>query len=517
MYTSMSFKGVAVEQIPLKIRCCFVRSILLLTRYPQLGGKQAAGTYNSPIVSSYKYDPIPDDWYEPDAIPKLCQLFGLSNSYAQEIENLLAEVDLKIERQQKIIEALVNKFDLLNQQENVLSLFQALFGDIPLPAASINCLSTKMQITFIIDRQKNRLHPESLWSSLSKLEQQKVSQFLAKVDQFSFQQFANFPSFNNLEIQNNSLKLWQYLTKLTGYSQSEIIRAISSSVNIISAEKAESFLLHDIGGHYWQSILTQFGNDYLDLRQVNQDLGLDSSVDNDNGRIYFRELFKLQNQSIVVDIPLAKQFFHSMAKKRVTTLSTHLIGEMLADINEYKWLSQKLDQLSMHKDIRQALLNSSSSFPNSPTKLDLTIKDWDFLYLPTLASLIKLSPALEANLIGYFQLKNNEVINSLRIAIANLHHLFLTEYINHYQSPIKNDSDFGSPISSLSELQNVVDKLYTKPVNHDSISFQDLILLFVGNYYSTEFEQDITQVKFALKNYFYPCWQLLEASLSSNI
>ena len=148
---------------------------------------------------------------------------------------------------------------------NHLSLFQALFGDIPLPAASINCLSTKMQITFIIDRQKNRLHPESLWRSLSKLEQQKISQFLAKVDQFSFQQFANFPSFNNLEIQNNSLKLWQYLTKLTGYSQSEIIRAISSSVNIISAEKAESFLLHDIGGHYWQSILTPVSYTHLTL------------------------------------------------------------------------------------------------------------------------------------------------------------------------------------------------------------------------------------------------------------
>jgi len=59
MFTSMSVAGVAVEQIPLKIRCCFVRAIFLLTRYPQLGGKQTIGTYNSPIVSSYKYDSIP--------------------------------------------------------------------------------------------------------------------------------------------------------------------------------------------------------------------------------------------------------------------------------------------------------------------------------------------------------------------------------------------------------------------------------------------------------------------------
>lgn len=510
MFTSMSVAGVAVEQIPLKIRHCFVKSLLLLTRYPQLGGRQTSGTYNSPIVSSYKYDPIPNAWYETDAIPKLCQLFGLPNSYVQEIENLLAEVDLKIERQQQIIEALVNKFGLLNQQKDVLSLFQALFGDIPLPESSINCLSTKMQITFIVDRQENQLLPESLWCSLSKLEQQKVSQFLARVDQFSFKQFANFPSFNNLDIQSDHSKLWQDLTKLTGYSHSTIIRAISPSVNIISAEKAESFLLHDLCGHYWQSLLTQFGNEYLYLSQVDQDLGLDSSVDNENGRIYFRELFKRQNQSIFIDVPLAKQFFHRIAKKRITALSTHLIGEMLADINEYKWLSQGRDQSATQQDSRQALLNSSSSFPYSPTKLDLTIKDWDFLYLPTLQTLIKLSPALEAKLINYFQLKDNEEGNSLRVAIANLHHLFLTEYINHYQTSIKSDRNFSSPISSLPELQNIVNKLYTKPVNHDSDSFQDLILLFVGNYYSQEFGQDITQLEFALKNYFYPCWQILQ-------
>ena len=532
MFTSISTVGLAVEQIPLKIRCCFVRSLLLLTRYPQLGGKQTLGTYYSPIVGSYSCDRIPDAWYETDAAIKLCQLFALPNSYAQEIQDLLTRVDLKITRQQKIIEALIDNFDRLNTQKDVLSLFQALFGNIPLTAASINCLTTKMQITFMIDYQDNQLKSSDLWCNLSELEQREVSRFLEKLSQFSFQQFANFPSFNNVKIQNNNLGLWRYLTEVTGYSQSEIVRAIASSVNIISANKAESFLLHDLWGHYWQSILITFSDDYLYLSQVDQDLNLDSFINTGQEKIYLRQLFKTQNKSIYIDVPLAKQFFHTIANQRIAALSTHLIGEMLADINEYKWLSQNRD--------RQALLNSSSIFPDSPTKLDLTIKDWDFLHLPTLETLIKLSPALSADLINEFQIKDSEEIDSLRIAVSNLHHIFLIEYINHYQSSIKSnyivgqhalkntkthtasslaylsDRNSNNLFLSLTELQNILNQLYTYPVDNDLIPFQDLILLFVGNYYSVEFERDITQVNYALKNHFYSCWQLLNSSTSIN-
>ncbi|MEL6911276.1 MAG: hypothetical protein AAFO85_13845, partial [Cyanobacteria bacterium J06598_4] len=261
---------------------------------------------------------------------------------------------------------------------------------------------------------------------------------------------------------------------------------------------------HDIWGHCWQSMLTEFENEYLYLSQVDEDLSLDSAIENGNNVIYLRQLFKLQNQSIDVDVPLAKQFFHCMVTKRIAALSTHLIGEMLADINEYKWLSQNRD--------RQALLDSSSSFPDSPTKLDLTIKDWDFLYLRTLETLIKLSPVLEADLINYFQIKDNESVYKLRAAISNLEHIFLAEYIYYDQS--RQESGSSSLILSLTKLQSILNKLYNKSISCDFISFQDLILLFVSNYYSVKFEQDIAQVNFTLENHFYPCWKLLSMSTS---
>ena len=122
MFTSISSNNIAVEQIPLEIRRCFVRSALLLTRYPQLGGKQTGGTYSSPVISSYKHDHIPDTWYETNAAIKLCQLFALPNSFAQEIQTLLAQIDQKIAQQQTIIDALINNFDRLNTQKDTLNL-----------------------------------------------------------------------------------------------------------------------------------------------------------------------------------------------------------------------------------------------------------------------------------------------------------------------------------------------------------------------------------------------------------
>lgn len=123
MFTSISDYGISVEQIPLNIRRCFVRSLLLLTRYSQLGDKQTIGTYVSPIVSSYQHDYIADIWYKTDAAIKLCRLFALSDLFAQEIQNLLAKIDQKIADQQKIIAALIDNFDGFNSQQDVLNLF----------------------------------------------------------------------------------------------------------------------------------------------------------------------------------------------------------------------------------------------------------------------------------------------------------------------------------------------------------------------------------------------------------
>lgn len=84
----INYNAVPVAQIPLKVRRCFVKTVMLLTRYPQLGGK-TGGTYKSPIVSTYQPDSIPDFWIGADTAAALCQWFQLSPQYVRQIEHLL--------------------------------------------------------------------------------------------------------------------------------------------------------------------------------------------------------------------------------------------------------------------------------------------------------------------------------------------------------------------------------------------------------------------------------------------
>lgn len=352
-----------------------------------------------------------------------------------------------------------------------------------------------MQIAFIIDYQKERLENKVLWQNLSTDKQQSISTFLHEISQFSWQQFARFPSFSYVKASQINSQLVCHLIKVTGYSRAEIVQAIASSITIISQKRAESFLLHDIWGHYWQSILTRFKDDYVYLSQTDKDLNLDSSVKTTQGIISLQQLFCLNNNTVELNESLAKQFFQTIAKQRVDSLSTHLIGEMLADINEYKWFSENINS--------QKMLLSSSCFADFPTKFDLTIQDLYFLYSPLFRSLTELPQSdLKTNLINKFQIKDRTTLSSLQKAIANLYRLYLTEYI-------KQQLKDNKLILNLLKLQNILNRLYTKPNEQKDLPFRDLIIIFVGNYYS-EGERNITNLNFVLARYFFPCWLLLK-------
>ena len=492
----INYAAVPIAEIPLKVRRCFVKAVMLLTRYPQLGGKQTGGTYKSPIVSTYQPDPIPDCWYKVDTVAKLCQWFQLSPSYVREIKHLLIQVDRQITRQQQIMQALIAQFKGVSRGLDVLNLFHNLFGNVPLPEASIDCLTTKMQIAFIIDYQKERLK-DRIWQNLSTSKQQSIAAFLHQISQFSWQQFARFPSFGFVEASQINSQLIRHLIEVTGYNKAEIVNAIATSITIISKERAESFLLHDIWGHYWQSILTQFKDDYMYLSQIDKDLNLNSSVNTAKGSISLQQLFCLKNDRVYLNKSLAKQFFQSTAKKRIDSLLTHLIGEMLADINEYKWFSENPRS--------QEMLLSSSCLADFPTKLDLTIQDLDFLYFPLFKTLIELSQSsLKADLIDKFEIEERAILSSLQNAIALLNLIYSTEYLKQQQA------EYNKLILNFLKLQNILNRLYTKPNDKNDLPFRDLIIIFVGNYYSPSCDRDIPNLNLVLKKYFFPCWLLLK-------
>ncbi|MEL6438168.1 MAG: hypothetical protein AAFQ80_02765 [Cyanobacteria bacterium J06621_8] len=485
------------SQIPLEVRRCFVESLLLQIRYSKLLLKPTTGSYKSPIVDSYQCDRL-NHTYQRE---KLCQLFNLPLNYLTKLDYKLTEIDANILKQKRIIKALLAEFNHGATPIDILNLFQQLFGEIPLPKLSIDCLATEMQIIFIIHYHDNHLSDKSLWQKLYKNEQEAITHFLKKISTFSWQQFTHFPSFGYIEASKINPQLIVRLIQKTSYSKVEIIRAIASSTSIISQEKFEAFLLHDIWGHYWQSLLTNFSNSYQYLSQANRELTINSTIQIQERSVKLQQLFKHKNKGVYLNKPLARKFFHSLAQERLSHLGTHLIAEMLADINEYKWLSQNQQ--------RQDLLPSSSCLKDFPSKLDLLLQDLDFLYKPIFQPLIQLNQAnLVAELAQKLEIKAD---NSLQQAIAQLNLVFLTEYITNYQPLINNlkkQLEFSKFLLNILYLQNLLNHIYNSQSHlNNLLPYQDLLIIFTAKYYQNK--PHIPSLNANIAKYFLPCYSLL--------
>jgi hypothetical protein len=102
------------------------------------------------------------------------------------------------------------------------------------------------------------------------------------------------------------------------------------SVAIIPKENADTFLCHDTWGHFFQLFLTSFDRDYKLLAQSPDTLD---------------------------------------AHTRLQLAFTHIAGELIADLVEYRYYVQMRQELP-----------TTSMFSNETTKLDLSLQDAKYLY-----------------------------------------------------------------------------------------------------------------------------------------
>jgi hypothetical protein len=189
---------------------------------------------------------------------------------------------------------------------------------------------------------------------------------------------------------------------------------------------------------------------------------------------------------------------------------------MLADIAEFKfiWKHTKLsDQLP-----------SSSLFKTEPTKLDLSLNDIDVLFLQVLKPLLEMEfsvlkdTKLETELLAewaeaHYPTHSLEFRTSLKQAIVRLYQVFLEEYNKTYLPTMTGEIGiFTQAVSNLLYLQNAVSELYTDPTvkANPNLPFQDLLLVFVSSYCSSDSYADFWDVDDVLANYFLPCWQRLQ-------
>ena len=511
-----------VDSLPLSVRQAFVRAVVLVTRYAETGGEQWHSTLPSPTLSRYRPDPVPPELAAPEFPSQLCQRFALSPVFATEVTTALAMVDRQIEQRRRIIQSVLAECGDWTP-DAIARLFQQCFGPLPIPPAALDLVCTDMQLYFCLKHRDGQLDlspPDageagSKAGPLNETEQQQIQTFLASLGQFSFEQFRRFPVFGPCSPTHIDRDWCDRIAQRAGLTVAEVLQVLPQAVSIIPTHKAEAFLLHDIWGHHWQLLLSQFHSDYAILATCNEPLRGGETAYTPHGPLRCSQIFQREGDEVTLDAELAYLFFHGEVQQRLGLLFTHLIGEMVADAAEFKFV------LDYPEDAD--LLLSSSLFKAEPTKLDLSLGDVDFLFLRVLEPLLTVqlsalteSP-LEQDLLQDWAAAGElvpslELRASLKQAILQLYQIFLEEYNATYLPTLTDEPGlFSEMVSNLLYFQNALNSLYTSEVATDRphLPFRDLLLVFIGCYCSSDSYAEFWDVDDALAGYFLPCWQRL--------
>ncbi|NJL00836.1 MAG: hypothetical protein HC910_09850 [Spirulinaceae cyanobacterium SM2_1_0] len=507
MVTLFSAIASLPPQFPPRIRRCLAQAADNFRHYHALGNQKIAGTLDSPTLSSYRPDALPPSWQVTDFSQQLCQRLALPASFAAELQQQRARAEAAIAQQRRLIAAVLATTDQLATPTAACNLLTHCCGALPLPVAAVSALATAMVIVVAVDFEGEQLRDRTLWQALTAVEQAQLAAWLRQLQRFHFARFGRFPGFGQItpgQIDRNWL---EHLAAQTGETPAVMAAAIARSLVIVPTQKAEAFIIHDIWGHFWQLPLTQLSSDYTILQTCHEPLRAGETAYTPDGPLSLREVLRWQSGHAVLDAAAAEQFFHAEVQQRLGLIFSHLLGEMLADAHEFKWLWQ-------HRD-RPETMPSSSLFKSSPTKLDLSLLDADFLFLQVLSPLLTANISalsespLECELLQEWGDTSLAARASLKQAIAQLYQIFFAAYADHYQPSLVNGRGvFGQFVANLLYFQNALNQLYTNPPAGE-LPFQDLLLLFVGCYCAGDSYADFWDIDDVIANYFLPAWYLL--------
>ncbi len=493
--------------IPYRVRTCLAQAAHYFCCYHALGSQKIAGTLESPTLSSYCPDSLPAPWQGADFGRHLCQWLELPEDYALELQQQRATADQAIAQQRQIIAAVLANTGQLATPAAARNLLQLCFGPLPLPAAAVSGLATPMVILIAVDFAGEQLRDRTLWQALTPVEQAQLTAWLRRLQRFHFDRFGRFPGFGQVAPERIARPWLEGLATQTGYPTWTVAEVIARSLVIVPTLEAEAFVIHDIVGHFWQLPLTQLASDYAILKTCHEPLRARETAYTPAGPLTVREVLHWQGETVSLDPEAARQFFHGEVQQRLGLVFSHLLGEMLADAHEFKWLWQ-------HGD-RAAELPSSSLFKTAPTKLDLSLLDADFLFLRVLAPLLTVNLSalsespLECELLQEQGVTSLAARASLKQAIAQLYQIFFATYAEHYQPSLADGRGlFGQFVANLLYFQNALNQLYTNPPAGD-IPFQDLLVLFVGCYCAGDSYADFWDIDDAIAHYFLPAWYRL--------
>ncbi len=508
------------ETLPAAIRQQFVQACLLLRFYPALGGDDWQGTMAATTLKQFQPESIPTALQHPKFQPDLWQWFGLAPEALEQFQADLATLEHQLAQHQRVIRAVRDEI----QARGCLGVFQALFGPLEIPEVCLTWGSTAWQIYFGLSYDGDCLctwdeaeRPNfQAWNQLETSARDAIQEFLAGLGEFNYGKFDRFPIFGACAGEEIDPAWVAAIAEKTGVAGSQVRRVLMRSVSILPTHRAESFLIHDIWGHHWQLWLTSFLNDYEFLGDCERELWPGETAYTPHGPLACRDLFEVQDQRVTLATEKARLFFHGEVQQRLGFLFTHLLGEMLADVAEFKFVCHFPEEISC--------LQSSSLFADHPAKLDLSLLDVDFLFLKVLKPLLEVRLSiteptpLEAGLWSEWQANSSTRLSDhhkhfLTAAVAELYRLFFEEFQAYAPDFETSQGHFAAMIFNFLHIQNAVNQLYHHALTQAGIPLRDLLLIFIGQYCSQDCYQEFWTIDTVLATDFLPCCYHLQAWL----
>jgi len=278
------------------------------------------------------------------------------------LDTELAQLALR----QRLMLALDDRFPLRPGADNrgaIDALFEAFYPGHPLPAGTVEVIRTTTGLYFCLPLE-------------SRPTEGPVAEFLDRLLDFHPSFVAHFPSFGSMTAERVPSGLIERLVGDTGLPASQVAAALPTMVVVLPLEKVDQYIVHDIWGHTWQSLLFRFEETYQRAGQHTRLPRLDQTFRCERRGLApveasLRQVIEQQVARVEAGLPVALEAYEAWLRAasaaRLYDALAGLNAEVLADVVEYKYLALRPQDA--------ALMPSSSFVKELPTKLDLTLLD----------------------------------------------------------------------------------------------------------------------------------------------
>ena len=479
-------------------------------------GSAVVDTFGSQTLAAYGSDFVQSEGAAEAFREALIEAFSLTETELAELDLRVNHERAQLETRERIMRALDEHYGFLEREGEALEqaafeLLTDFYGDSGLVPEDISLVRTGPSLFFFVEPHENGLA------------------FIERALAWKHTQFRHFPVFGAFVGEDVDPAHREKWCATAGLSMEVLTRVLSEMVTVFKRDEVDKYLVHDVWGHQWQSLLLPFEEDFAAMSKTLRLPALNVTFEGLNGQLFtLTAAMHTALDALAADGTLAEEHFdtwiYAVAAERIRRSVTGMTAELLADICEFKF------QVN-HPSIAH-LMPSSSAFDDRPTKLDLSFMDLEFFFPVGLRAFQRLDRGPKAInwLIGRIQdafpqadtQHVERAVKALEARVEVLNDGMLATQIQCSESPdglttnlytraALNMAGLHATLLTVYDRLHDADQDYPDPLG----DFRDLLVLSVGAYYQLDPAHHFWHLDEFIGLHFEPCLERLVSVLQA--